>query len=76
MRTRGTSSPWPTVTVELNTFELQVIDDALAFAAGEVEQYDVQTIALVRDDIKRTLLFVDRQESRRTFGNRILRRRS
>jgi hypothetical protein len=74
MRFRGMSSPWPTVTVELNTFELQVIDDALSFAAGEVEKYDVQTIAWVREDIKRTLARVDKQKSRRVFGRPILRR--
>ena len=47
MRQVGTSTPWPKVRIELTTFELQVIDDALSFAAGEVEQHDVQTIALV-----------------------------
>jgi hypothetical protein len=75
MRLRGLSSPWPVVTVELNTFELQVIDDALSFAAGEVEKYDVQTIAVVRDDIKRALKYVENIQVRRTFGQRILRRR-
>ena len=74
MRPKGMSSPWPTVTVELNTFELQVIDDALSFAAGEVEKYDLPTIANVRNDIKRTLAYVDREPSRRVFGRPILRR--
>ena len=76
MRRQGISSPWTKVTVELTTFELQVIDDALSFAAGEVEEYDVRTIAWLRDDIKRTLKYVEGQERRVTFGDRILRRRS
>lgn len=75
MKRAGLSSPWPVVTIELNTFELQVIDDALSFAAGEVEKYDVQTIAWVREDIQRTLKWVEDKQERRTFGKRILSRR-
>ena len=75
MRNVGISTPWPKVTMELTTFDLQVIDDALSFAAGEVEDYDLQTIAWIRDDIKRTLKYVDGQETRKTFGRQILKRR-
>lgn len=74
MRETGISEPWPIVTIELTTFQLQVIDDALEFARGEVSEWDVPPIDDIRDDIKKIQGRIGRNRSSGVPGFSILRR--